>query len=154
VLDLEKQMLDPCRELRHYFFYIVAEDLMRIVSILLRAVTWWNGQTLNTQLFTWRKGVKVGEDAAGNIFYQTKDGSKRWVIYNGDLEASRIGPDWHGWLHHTWDETPDVAPLSHKDWEKSHQSNLTGTAMAYAPAGSLRQNKPQSRSDYEAWKPE
>ena len=82
---------------------------MRIVSILLRAVTWWNGQTLNTHLFTWRKRVKVGEDAAGNIFYQTKDGSKRGVIYNGDLEASRIGPDWHGGRNHTWEETTDIA---------------------------------------------
>ena len=33
---------------------------MGIVSTLLRAATWWNGQTLNTQLFTWRRGVKVG----------------------------------------------------------------------------------------------
>ena len=102
---------------------------MRIVSILLRAVTWWNGQTLNTQLFTWRKGVKVGEDAAGNIFYQTKDGSKRWVIYNGDMEASRIGPDWHGWLHHTWDETPDmeivtVNQQSNEQWPDHWKTQL------------------------------
>ena len=34
---------------------------MGILNTLLRAVTWWNGQTLNTQLFTWRKGKKVGE---------------------------------------------------------------------------------------------
>ena len=52
---------------------------MGIVSTLLRAVTWWNGQTLNTQLFTWRRGVKVGEDDAGNMFYETKDRVKRWV---------------------------------------------------------------------------
>ena len=44
---------------------------MGIVSTLLRAATWWNGQTLNTQLFTWRRGVKVGEDDAGNMFYET-----------------------------------------------------------------------------------
>jgi len=71
---------------------------MGIVSNLLRAVTWWNGQTLNTQLFTWRKGVKVGEDEVGNIFYQTKDGVKRWVIFNGEAEASRVNPEWHGWF--------------------------------------------------------
>lgn len=127
---------------------------MGIVSTLLRAATWWNGQTLNTQLFTWRRGVKVGEDYAGNIFYETKDGAKRWVIFNGEAEASRVSPDWHGWLHHTWDEPPTQTPLAHKTWEKPHRANLTGTAMAHAPAGSLRHATPQSTSDYEAWVPE
>ena len=127
---------------------------MGILSTLLRAVTWWNGQTLNTQLFTWRKGVKVGEDDAGNVFYQTRDNTRRWVIFNGEAEASRVSPDWHGWLHHTWDEPPNSVPLAHKVWEKPHQPNLTGTINAYAPAGSLRKTMPQSRSDYEAWVPE
>jgi NADH:ubiquinone oxidoreductase subunit len=127
---------------------------MGILSTLLRAVTWWNGQTLNTQLFTWRKGVKVGEDDAGNVFYQTRDNTRRWVIFNGEAEASRVSPDWHGWLHHTWDEPPNSVPLAHKVWEKPHQPNLTGTIMAYAPAGSLRKTMSQSRSDYEAWAPE
>ena len=127
---------------------------MGIVSTLLRAATWWNGQTLNTQLFTWRRGVKVGEDDAGNVFYETKDRVKRWVIFNGEAEASRVSPDWHGWLHHTWDEPPTHAPLAHKTWETPHQANLTGTAMAHAPAGSLRHATPQSTSDYEAWVPE
>ncbi|MEM9434973.1 MAG: NADH:ubiquinone oxidoreductase subunit NDUFA12 [Pseudomonadota bacterium] len=127
---------------------------MGILNTLLRAVTWWNGQTLNTQFFTWRKGEKVGEDASGNTFYQTQDGKRRWVIYNGEAEASRIGPDWHGWLHHTFDAPPSEQPLERKSWEKPHQENLTGTAMAYAPAGSIRQSDPAPRKDYEAWTPE
>lgn len=127
---------------------------MGILNTLFRAVTWWDSQTLNTQLFTWRKGEKVGEDEGGNVFYQTKDGKRRWVIFNGEAEASRVSPDWHGWLHHTWDEPPTKAPIAHKAWEKPHQPNLTGTAMAYAPQGSLRQAKPKSRQVYEAWSPE
>ncbi|SMX25196.1 NADH:ubiquinone oxidoreductase subunit NDUFA12 [Boseongicola aestuarii] len=127
---------------------------MGIVNNLLRAVTWWNGQSLGTQLFTWRKGEKVGEDNQGNIFYQTKDGVKRWVIYNGESEASRIDPSWHGWLHHTWAEPPTTAPLPRKAWEKPHLENLTGTPAAYAPAGSIRRPDPVSRKDYEAWTPE
>lgn len=124
------------------------------MKFLLRLLTWWNSQTLGTQLFTWRKGVKVGEDEEGNLYYQTKDGAKRWVIYNGECEASRVSPDWHGWLHFTWDETPSDKPLIHKDWEKPHQENLTGTDMAYAPEGSIRRAAPVARSDYEAWQPE
>lgn len=121
---------------------------------LKRLLTWWNSQTLGTQLFTWRRGVKVGEDAQGNAFYQTVDGKRRWVIFNGECEASRVSPDWHGWLHFTWDQPPTKAPLAHKAWEKPHQENLTGTTLAYAPAGSIRKGTPVERSDYEAWQPE
>ena len=127
---------------------------MGILNKVLRVFTWWNGQTLNTQLFTWRKGVRVGEDAEGNVFYKTGDDSKRWVIFNGEAEASRISPEWHGWLHWTWDEPPTDKPLPKKAWEKPHQENLTGTALAYAPAGSIRRSGSAPRPDYEAWTPE
>lgn len=128
--------------------------LMGFLNTVKRAVTWWDSQTIGTQIFTSRHGVKVGEDASGNVYYESKDGARRWVIYNGDLEASRIGPEWHGWLHRTWDEPPTEAPLRHKEWEKPHQPNLTGSLAAYAPAGSLRRGDPVERKDYEAWTPE
>ena len=127
---------------------------MGIFRTILRAFTWWDGQTLNTQFWTWRKGVKVGEDDQGNRYFETRDGKRRWVIFNGEAEASRVSPDWHGWLHHTFAEPPTKAPLKRKDWEKPHQENLTGTAAAYAPAGSIRRGEPAARSDYEAWTPE
>ncbi|MBO9467741.1 NADH dehydrogenase [Pelagimonas phthalicica] len=127
---------------------------MSILSKILRVVTWWNGGTLTTVLYTRRKGVKVGEDEQGNVFYESRDGKKRWVIFNGEVEASRISPDWHGWLHHTFDERPGDKGLAHKTWEKPHQENVTGTALAYAPAGSLRAAEPADRRDYEAWSPE
>ena len=125
-----------------------------MLDFLKRAVTWWNGSTLGTQLFTRRHGVKVGEDEAGNAYYQTSDGSRRWVMFNGEAEASRVSPDWHGWLHHTWDEPPSEKPLARKDWEKPHMPNLTGTSAAYAPPGSIRRAEPAEMSDYEAWSPE
>ena len=126
---------------------------MGIADTLLRAVTWWNGSTLGTQIFTARNGQKVGEDAQGNVFYQTRDKARRWVIYNGEPEASRVGPEWHGWLHHTYDTPPTENPLPRKPWEQEHQENLTGTALAYVPEGSLRRAQPRARSDYEAWSP-
>lgn len=124
------------------------------MKFLLRFLTWWNYSTLNTAFFTWRHGVKVGEDEQGNVFYRSRDGKKRWVIYEGESEASRISPDWHGWLHHTWDEPPTDKPLMRKDWEKPHQENLTGTMLAYTPQGSLQRATPKARRDYEAWSPE
>ncbi|WP_121630851.1 NADH:ubiquinone oxidoreductase subunit NDUFA12 [Tropicibacter alexandrii] len=127
---------------------------MGILNSLLKAVIWWNGATLNTLLYTKRKGVKVGEDEQGNVFYHTADDKKRWVIFNGEAEASRVSPDWHGWLHRTFDEPPTERPMAHKAWEKPHIENLTGTALAYAPIGSIRREQPAPRSDYEAWSPE
>ena len=128
---------------------------MGILNSLLRAVTWWNGSTLNTAIYTRRKGIKVGEDDAGNVFYRNADDSRRWVIFNGEAEASRVDADWHGWLHRTFNEVPSEKPLQHKPWEKPHQENLTGTMLAYAPAGSIRAGgEPKNRSDYEAWSPE
>ena len=124
------------------------------MSFLLRFLTWWNSQTLNTQFWTWRNGVKVGEDGNGNVFYKSKDGKRRWVIYDGEAEASRVSPEWHGWLHHTWNEPPTEVPVPRKAWEKPHQPNLTGTTDAYVPAGSLNRVQPVVRSDYDAWQPE
>ncbi|MGR3291009.1 MAG: NADH:ubiquinone oxidoreductase subunit NDUFA12 [Paracoccaceae bacterium] len=127
---------------------------MGIARSLLRTVTWWNDQTINTQLFTWRRGVRVGEDGDGNIYYETRDKKRRWVIFDGITEASRVSPEWHGWLHHTFDDPPTTTPMTRKSWEIPHQQNLTGSDGAYAPAGSMRQAAPVARQDYEAWKPE
>ena len=124
------------------------------MKFILSLFTWWNSQTLNTRIYTWRHGVKVGEDEQGNIFYETRDGKRRWVIFNGEAEASRVDANWHGWLHHTFKKPPTEKPLAHKEWEKPHSENLTGTSMAHAPAGSLRNTNPVHRTDYEAWQPE
>ncbi|MEM8789556.1 MAG: NADH:ubiquinone oxidoreductase subunit NDUFA12 [Pseudomonadota bacterium] len=124
------------------------------MSLLAQLFTWWNGQTLGTRIWTARKGERVGEDEQGNVFYRSADGKRRWVIYAGEAEASRISPDWHGWLHHTFQEPPTERPLARKAWEKPHQPNLTGTAQAYHPPGSLYAPDPKPRSDYDAWAPE
>jgi NADH:ubiquinone oxidoreductase subunit len=126
---------------------------MGFLDTLLRAVTWWNDATLGTLIYTRRKGRKVGEDAQGNTFYVSTEG-RRWVIFNGETEASRVSPEWHGWLHHTYKKPPTEAPLPRKSWEKPHQENLTGTTLAYAPKGSIRAGAPEERRDYEAWSPE
>jgi len=129
---------------------------MGILSELNELLTWWNGQTFGTRVFTARKGQKVGEDEQSNQFYQTAGGQRRWVIYNGVADASRISPDWHGWLHHTFDEVPSETPLPRKDWERDHVPNLTGTDGAYYPPGSVitRSQRPRVAGDYEAWRPE
>ena len=118
--------------------------------------SWWNSATWGTWLTTWTQGVAVGTDQFGNRYYQNKDASRRWVIYNGTVEASRVPPDWHGWLHHTYAEPPTRAPLKVKSFELPHQPNLTGTDGAYRPEGSLQKSghRPAATGDYQAWKPD
>ena len=62
--------------------------------------TWWNKQTFGTRLNTILFGKLVGKDTSGNKYYESKSG-KRWVIYNGEVEASKIPSEWYSWMHHT-----------------------------------------------------
>ena len=100
---------------------------------LLKFFTWWSGQTFGTQLWTWRFGELVGQDEQGNRYYRTKGRKidptlgfeRRWVIYNGYAEASRVPPSWHGWLHHTVDVAPTEESYTPREWEKPHVPNPT-----------------------------
>ncbi len=118
--------------------------------------SWWKGATYGTLLTTWFSGRRVGTDKFGNRYYQTRDGKRRWVLYNGTVEASRVPPDWHGWLHHTFADPPTSAPFRAKSWEAEHLPNLTGTGDAYRPDGSLARSGVRARAtgDYQPWKPE
>jgi NADH:ubiquinone oxidoreductase subunit len=126
-------------------------------TFLLQFFTWWNGQTLGTRFYTWRKGERVGTDEFGNVYYRDKPPAgrreRRWVVYNGVAEASAIPPGWHGWMHYRTDEPP--GPYTPREWQKQHEPNLTGTAYAYRPPGSILNEKPHTPGgpDYEAWRP-
>jgi NADH:ubiquinone oxidoreductase subunit len=126
------------------------------MSALGRIFTWWDGYTIGTWIDTRRNGREVGRDEEGNRYYESRDGKRRWVLYDGEAEASRVSPDWHGWLHHTYAEPPTAAPLPKKFWEKPHRPNLTGTDGAYLPPGSAARpgRAPKAENDYEAWVPE
>ncbi len=116
--------------------------------------------TLYISLFTQLRGDKVGVDQFGNTYFKGKPRTgqkreRRWVIYNGKPEATKIPPEWHGWIHHQTDQVPqEDNPLRHK-WQKAHIPNLTGTPYAYVPPGhELNKGKrPKATGDYEAWTP-
>ena len=125
------------------------------MSFLPALFTWWHGATPGTWLTTWASGTKVGGDEYGNVYYRNRDSTRRWVIYKGTVEASRVPPDWHGWLHHTFKLPPTEEPLPAKFFEREHEPNLTGTPDAYRPEGSLwnEGKRPAATGDYEAWRP-
>lgn len=128
------------------------------MGILKNGFTWWEGATFGTWLFSRRNGQKVGSDAAGNSYFESKtpiDGrTHRWVMYNGSNDASRIEPEWHGWLHNTTDIVPADLPPA-RAWQKEPLPNLTGTPAAFRPAGALERggNRAAATGDYEAWSP-
>jgi NADH:ubiquinone oxidoreductase subunit len=125
------------------------------MGFLRQLFVWWINATPGTQLTTWWSGQFVGKDAFGNNYYQSKDKKRRWVVYAGTVEASRVPPDWHGWMHHTFADPPTIAPLPAQSFEKEHQPNLTGTSGAYHPDGSLWKEgkRAPATGDYEAWRP-
>ena len=116
--------------------------------------TWWHGATLGTLINTWINGVKVGVDENGNRYFRSRDGRRRWVLYRGIVDASKVPADWHGWLHHNF-QTPPQGSLATRRWEKSHRPNLSGTDGAYYPPGSLKRGARRDRaaSDYNPWNP-
>ena len=130
-----------------------------MLDFLKQFFTWWNGQTLGTRFHTWRKGERVGEDEAGNVYYQggtdSEGRTRRWVIYKGYAEASAIPPGWHGWKHHRTDTPPPKQDYRPRDWQKPHQENLTGTPQAWRPPGSIlgKGARPKVSGDYDAWTP-
>src|SRR5471032_2177988 len=126
------------------------------MSLFKMLFSWWNSATWGTLLTTFLSGSPVGTDDFGNRYYQNKDASRRWVLYAGTVEASRVPPDWHGWLHHTFKEPPTVDVLMPKVWEMDHRPNMTGTDGAYRPEGSLARSgiRAAASADYQAWKPE
>jgi NADH:ubiquinone oxidoreductase subunit len=138
-------------------------DAMAPKAFFLRLFTWWNGSTFGMDLFTRRKGERVGADEYGNVYYRSRGGEKdkalgherRWVIYNGEAEASRVPPGWAGWLAFTYQTAPSSEEYAPREWQKPHQSNQTGTANAYRPGGSTLSGgqRQASGGDYSAWTP-
>jgi NADH:ubiquinone oxidoreductase subunit len=123
--------------------------------------TWWEGATFGTWLTTKRSGEAVGDDLIGNIYYQSRRADeagrkRRWVIYAGPNDASRVPPEWHGWLHNTLDDIPDRALPAPRSFEKPATANLTGSAGAYRPAGAFEKSgtRAAATGDYQAWSPD
>lgn len=131
------------------------------MQFLKKFFTWWHGATFGTALFTSRRGRLIGTDDQGNKYYVDKKNQslngkvRRWVIYDGDVEASRVPPEWHAWLHYTVDTPPSVAMPERHDWEQPHQVNMTGTSKAHKPKGSLLDDVPEAAEGvgYQAWIP-
>ena len=132
-----------------------------MLLFIKRLFSWWDGATLGALFDIGRRARRIGEDDYGNAYFEEKRPSlngrpRRYVVYKGYADPSRVPADWHGWLHYTIEQPPTKAPLKRQPWELDHKPNLTGTIYAYHPKGSLWREGPRAEAtgDYEAWKPE
>lgn len=129
------------------------------MGLLKNTFTWWEGSTFGTWMGL-RGKEQVGEDSLGNVYWQggtdVNGLTRRWVIYKGLNDSSRVPPEWFSWLHHQIDEVPDVSLPAPRVWEKPAEPNLTGSRMAYKPAGALEAGgqRVAATGDYEAWAPD
>ena len=115
---------------------------------------------IGTRIYTWIYGKLVSEDEFGNRYYCNSKNfedpkAKRWVMFNGEIEASKIPPHWHSWLH----KTINIPPInySHKYlWQKNIEPNLTGTSKAYFPNSKYLAKSNKNKKidiEYEKWQP-
>lgn len=96
---------------------------------------------LAIQLLTWFKGNLIGKDRYGNCYYTERfliksnnsKSTRRWVVFKGFAEGSKIPAEWHGWLHHTTEQIPIEKDNTVYEWQKPHAPNLTGTPNCYKP---------------------
>jgi NADH:ubiquinone oxidoreductase subunit len=130
------------------------------MGILHSIFTWWTGATVGTRIYGLRGMTRVGEDHLGNVYFEGGKhpwgGTKRWVIYQGANDPSRMPPEWFAWVHHQIDDVPERALPEPRQWQKPPVPNLTGTALAYRPSGALEKggHRAGATGDYEAWTPD
>jgi len=122
-----------------------------VINFLKQIFTWWHKQTLGTFIYTLFTGKLIGRDQFGNKYYSNSKG-RRWVIYKDIIESSKIPPDWHSWIHFLKINKPSNEEKKFL-WQKQYEENLTGTARAYKPEGSLTSGLKKNMKKYEIWKP-
>ena len=118
-----------------------------MLTVLKEIFTWWNRHTLGTRIQIFFYGKYVGKDENGNKYYQSNSG-KRWVIYNGEVDASKISDEWYSWMHRINNKIENLHKLPKYNWQKKHLSNQTGTENSYHP----KKNKNVLKKKYNSWK--
>jgi len=118
-----------------------------MLTLIKEIFTWWNRQTLGTRINTFIFGKLIGKDSFGNKYYEDKKG-RRWVIYYGEIEATKIPQEWFSWIHHINNKIENSHELKKYNWQKEHEPNPTGTNKAYNP----NKNNDATKKKYSTWK--
>ena len=92
----------------------------------------------------------IGLDSCKNNYYVSLDKDylgrcRRFVIYNGVPDPSKIPPLWNAWLRYAIQDFPSYN--NSYEWQTPFVCNLTGTSMSYKPSNT-------ASSNYVAWRPD
>ena len=128
----------------------------RVMGLLSKAFTWWNGASWGTSLFTRRNGRKSAATRPATSISGQEGPAAPLGHLRRRNDGSRVPPGWNAWLRGTIDELPDKALPPRRNFEQAPHANLTGTMAAFRPDGSLsgKRSRPASTGDYQPWKPE
>ena len=123
------------------FYYDTIKNCvdLKFLKTMKIIFTWWNKQTFGTFLKTLFTGKFVGRDEMGNKYYKNKR-DERWVIYSGNIEATKITSDWFLWMHHTTDKIPVDKDVKKYKWQKKHLENQTGSMNSFKPVKIKKNN--------------
>eukprot|EP00245_Coleochaete_scutata_P001815 TRINITY_DN12265_c0_g1_i1.p1 TRINITY_DN12265_c0_g1~~TRINITY_DN12265_c0_g1_i1.p1 ORF type:complete len:153 (+),score=25.73 TRINITY_DN12265_c0_g1_i1:115-573(+) len=120
-----------------------------------------DGNLLQTKMRQLGGAKLVGEDKFGNKYYEnmanTQYGRHRWVEFGSktDYNASSVPPEWHGWLHHITDNTPEKIADLKPSYAQPHRINLSGLTEEgiYRPKGYPKNQKQRDWKRFEPWNP-
>jgi NADH:ubiquinone oxidoreductase subunit len=108
-----------------------------------------------TRILTYFTGKFVGKDYFGNSYYRSifkrAGKEKRWVIFSGMVEGSKIPPKWYRWIHYISDKLPIEEINEQHFWQQPYAPNHTGTDKAYYPIENKFRNNNQL--NYKSWNP-
>ena len=69
-----------------------------MLTIFKEIFVWWNQQTLEQELYTIFFGKFVGRMIKAINIIKSKI-RNRWVIYNDEIESTKITNEWYSWIH-------------------------------------------------------
>ena len=106
------------------------------------------------------RGKLVGKDDIGNRYYVQRKGvgplgvPRRWVIYKNLAEASKVPPEWHGWMHYTGRYAADRGELRAAAVAEAAPHEHDGHARGLPSAGSILAAAcgPKATGDYKPWR--
>ena len=80
---------------------------------------------------------KIGTDQIGNSYFESRrkdhiGRKRRFVVYKGIPEPTKIPSEWYSWLHHLTNLIPGPNNNSY-NWQKIRESNKTGLNSSDTP---------------------
>jgi len=83
-------------------------------------------------------GTKIGIDQYGNQYFEVKrtdsfGRKKRFCLYNGTPEASKISPEWHLFMHYQIEAKDVKTNYKQHKWQKPFVPDITLSDAKYLP---------------------